>query len=89
MREATQGKQSLAQEQVQGEREQRERGGPDVDALGSVRLSSGYLLERGWRWRLEGLLSREPLQETQESSRWGWRGGSKDTSTSAATGQEI
>ena len=36
----TRGKQSLAQLQVQGEQEQGERGGPNVDALGSV-ISAG------------------------------------------------
>ena len=44
----TRGKQSLAQLQVQGEQEQGERGGPNVDALGSV-ISAGawVLLEAG------------------------------------------
>lgn len=50
---------SVVQQQVQGELEQGEMGGPHVDALGSVQLSFG-----GWKdWS-----STEPHQE---SSRWG------------------
>ena len=71
---------------MQGEQEQGERGGPNVDALGSVMLSAGaWLVVGGWKnWS-----GREPLPKSQESSIWEWRGGSKVTSTSAAKGQEI
>ena len=81
----TRGKQSLAQLQVQGEQEQGERGSPNVDALGSVISAGAWVVVGGWKnWS-----GREPLPKSQESSRWGWRGGSKVTNTSAAKGQDI
>lgn len=81
----TQGKQSLAQLQVQGEQEQGERGGANVDALGRVISAGAWVVVAGWKnWS-----GREPLRKSQESSRWGWRGRSKVTNTLAAKEQEL